>query len=32
VNDLWLALISGCVYVFGAALVYITIHVSRPSP
>ena len=28
VSDLWLALLAGSVYVFGAALVYITIHVS----
>jgi hypothetical protein len=28
VSDLWLALISGSVYIFAAALVYITIHVS----
>ena len=32
VSDLWLALISGSVYIFAAALVYITIHVSYLPP
>ena len=31
-NELGLSLISGCIYVFAAALAYLGIHVSCPLP